>query len=70
MGGHKILGGFGYIGSATNMYEMCHVTTVYGDWGLEDEITLRSTTWTVDIMGGAAGIGAETVHRTIEGNLN
>jgi len=67
--GHKILGGIGYIGSATHMVDVCHVTTVYGDWGLCDEITLRSTNWTISIVDGVVG-NTSAEHRTIQGNCN
>jgi len=46
------------------------VTTVYGDWGIRDEITLRRTDW---VMGQATGEGWESPPvelRTILGAVN
>jgi hypothetical protein len=70
MGGHHILGGFGNIGSATDWFDLCHVTTVYGDFGLFDQITLKSTGHSVLQFQGDVNISAPVVHRTIQGNYN
>ena len=70
MGGHHILGGFGNIGSATDWFDLCHVTTVYGDFGLFDEITLKSTGHAILQFGGDVTISPPVIHRTIQGNYN
>ena len=70
IGGYKILGGFGNIGSATNWFDLCHVTTVYGDFGLADEITLWSTGYAVLQFQGTVTPNTPVEHRTITGNMN
>ncbi len=70
IGGHHILGGFGNIGSATDWFDLCHVTTVYGDFGLCDEITLWSTGHGVLQFQGDVTFSPPVNHRTLEGNCN
>ncbi len=68
--GHHIVTSFENPGGATNSLSLCHVTTVYGDWGIRDEITLRRTDW---VMGQATGEGWESPPvelRTILGAVN
>ena len=70
IGGHHILGGFGAVGGATNWFDLCHVTTVYGDWGLCDEVTLKSTGHAILQVQGDVTINPPVTHRTIQGNCN
>jgi len=70
IGGHHILGGLGHVGNTTDWFDLCHVTTVYGDFGLCDQITLRSTGHSVFQFGGPVTISPSVAHRTIQGNCS
>ncbi len=43
LGGAHIVGGVGNVGGATNFFSLCHVSTVFGDFGIQDEITVWET---------------------------
>jgi hypothetical protein len=65
--GHVLLGYTVAIGSATDWVELCSIRTVYGDWGLCDEITLESTTHAIRYGSSAVELGEPNVVRTIQG---
>ena len=69
-GGFKILGGQGFVGDASHFYELCHVGTTFGDFGLRDEITLRKTSYRLGLPDGPVEILEEGVIRRIQGNQN
>ena len=69
-GGANILGGVGNPGGATDFFQMCHVTTVYGDWGLQDEITVLESQYGISQFGGEVGLGAPVSQGVIGGNWN
>ena len=70
IGGHKIATAWEYPGSATNFLSMCHVETVFGDWGLQDEITLLQTDWSMSQFGGEGWSTGDAYVRTVLGNWN
>ena len=58
------------IGSATNFFELCHITTVFGDWGLRDEITVWTTGYGVLQFGGTVTVNQPQNLGVILGNTN
>ena len=69
-GGAHIVGGWGTVGDATNFFELCHVTTVYGDWGLNDEISVWSQSFGIGQFDGSVWIQEPQLEGVIVGNLN
>ncbi len=68
--GHHIVDGFGAVGDATNFFSLCYVTTVYGDWGLCDEITLWQSDSSILQSTGTVTPGTPAFLRMIQGNCN
>ena len=69
-GGYAIISGEGTIGNAAHFYELCHVTTVFGDFGLCDEITLYRTGFRIGILGGVVEISPPEQLRQVRGFCN
>lgn len=69
-GGAHIVGGWGTVGDATNFFELCHVTTVYGDWGLNDEISVWSQSFGIGQFDGSVWFEEPQLEGVIVGNLN
>jgi len=69
--GYAILGGRGDIGNASHFYSLCHVETVYGDFGLCDEISVLETRYRIQIDNGAVDV-LDDAHlvRSIRGRCN
>jgi len=67
--GNQLIGYSVQIGNATDWVEVCTIRTVYGDFGLCDEITLESTTHSV-VFGGSVTLGEPEVVRTIQGECH
>lgn len=67
--GSAILGYSWNIGDATDRVELCTIRTVYGDFGLCDEITLESTIHAIRV-GGDVTLGEPRILRTIQGRCN
>lgn len=71
LGGAHILGGVGHLGDTRHRYELCHVRTVYGDFGLCDQISLVQDVATLMSVGGTVEMIEEaTLLRTIEGTCH
>ncbi len=67
--GNQLLGYSIAIGDATDWVEVCTIRTVYGDFGLCDEITLESTSHTI-FFPGEVTLGEPEVVRTIQGDCH
>ena len=64
------MGGVGNVGGATNFFSLCHVTTVYGDFGLQDEITVWETEYGILQNGGGVNAGPAQQMGVVLGNWN
>jgi len=74
IGGYNVAGSalLGYepaIGDATDRVEVCTISTVHGDFGLCDQITLESTTHLL-IEPGNVTLGKPTRVKTIQGDCH
>jgi hypothetical protein len=69
LAGSQILGYGVTVGGASDLVHMCTIRTVFGDFGLCDEITLESTTHGI-LVGGQVGLGEPAVVRTLQGDCN
>jgi hypothetical protein len=69
LGGAHVLAGIERLGDATQRYDLCFVTTVYGDFGLCDEITLHTRAFASGPDGRIA-IDPDVDERTIRGTCN
>jgi hypothetical protein len=67
--GHQLLGYTVQVGNATDWVEVCTIRTVYGDFGLCDEITLESTSHST-VIPGMVTLGEPQVVRTIQGECH
>ena len=65
--GSQILGHSIVSGNSIDVVELCTVSTVYGDFGLCDEVQLESTTYR-SAVGGTVEFGKTEVLRTLKGN--
>ena len=65
-GGAHIIAGIEDVGSATQRYRLCHVSTVYGDFGLCDMVTLHTRAYSV-VPDGSVTVSPDTSERTIMG---
>jgi hypothetical protein len=52
-----------------DQFFLCWTLTVYGDWGLYDEIRYYEQRYTVDASG-TVGIGTDELLRTVQGRYN
>ncbi len=59
-----------HIGNAAHFFELCHVTTVYGDFGLCDEISFYRTGYRLDLVGGGVETAGPERLRQVEGRCN
>jgi|GEM_PF-2116596 len=68
--GHHIVLAYEFPGNATNFLTMCHISTVYGDWGVRDEVTVWQTDWTMSQVGGTGYTTGPQYVRLVLGNEN
>jgi hypothetical protein len=69
MGGSAVIGYAVMPGDATDWVEFCTIGTVYGDFGLCDEITLTRWSGTV-VVNGEVNLGEPEVVRVIQGECH
>jgi hypothetical protein len=66
LSGSSIAAGVTHPGGPPHEFDLCHVQTVYGDFGLCDEITLKERSFTV-ARDGATSIATDRDIRTVMG---
>jgi hypothetical protein len=69
LGGAHVLAGIERVGDATQRYDLCFVTTVYGDFGLCDRITLHTRAHASG-PDGQITVEPDVEERTIQGTCN
>jgi hypothetical protein len=66
----KVVAGAYGLSAAEYEFFLCHTMTVYGDWGLYDQITYYERRITIDLSEGVVTIDADQSLRTIQGEYN
>ena len=69
LGGSHVLAGIEHVGDATQRYDLCFVTTTYGDFGLCDAITLHTRSHSAS-FGGGVMIAPDVDVRTLAGECH
>lgn len=69
LGGSHVLAGIERVGDATQRYDLCFVTTTYGDFGLCDRITLHTRSLSAS-FGGAVMIDPDVDGRSLQGECH
>jgi hypothetical protein len=68
-GSHKIVASAPVVGSASPTLFLCYTLTVYGDWGLSDDIRYYQTRYALDASGSLTVADDEKI-RNIQGKYN
>jgi hypothetical protein len=68
--GNFIVTGVEYVGNATCWFTLCQVMTVYGDFGVCDEISLYERTYSISISDGTVMVTSDMLVRTIQGQCH
>jgi hypothetical protein len=69
LGGSHVLAGIEHVGDATQRYDLCFVTTTYGDFGLCDRITLHTRGLSAS-FGGGVMIAPDVDVRALQGECH